>query len=119
MKPIALLAGLCGLAISAAACTPTSMVPMTTPTAGPASPPSSGATVAYNCPAMGYNFTITTMSSTQRRVTGLPVGDQIFTLISGGANAGQYESSPYRVQYPGGAFIILWDGGTGVDCYPA
>ncbi len=131
MKRIAVLSGLFGLAIAAAGCTPTTTgphsvttvapSPVATPpaTTPPATPPA-GPTVAYVCPDQpAYSFTITILSSSQRRVTGIPVGDQIFTAMTTAGNAGQYESGPYRIQYSGEDAIALWDGGVSVTCYPA
>ncbi len=118
MKKFAVIAGVCGLALGAAACAPTSM-------SGPSAPAGGGSpslkapagTTAYQCPANGWTFTVTRLSDTSVQIAGPQVGDQLYIYTTTGEFANSYESTPFHLQYTAGEHVIMWDSGTGVDCY--
>lgn len=119
MKKIVALASACGLAISAAACAPTVSTsgPATAPVASSPSLRAPPGTTAYQCPANGWTFTVTRLSDATVQITGPQVGDQLYVYTTTGEFANSYESTPFHLQYTAGQHVIMWDSGTGVDCY--
>lgn len=119
MKKFAVLAGLCGLAVSAAACAPTSgfggsVAPAASASASLKAP---SGTTAYQCPVNGWTFTVTRLSDTSVQIAGPQVGDQLYIYVTTGEFANSYESTPFHLQYTAGEHVIMWDSGSGVDCY--